>query len=233
MRAEESELLAQWALGLGLAPGDVCLDIGSSTRQFREVDQPHITERFIRPLEQAGIRFVHCDIKREDGVDEVGDILDPKFRSRLKRYKAKLLVCSSVLEHLANPKELVTNFSELIEEGGYALFSSPQSYPFNSDPIDTMFRPSPDELKQMLPAWPVVKMASLRAGNYWVDLKRSGKPWTRLARHIARVAMPFYRPTKWRDMASRLKWLALNYRISVVLLQKPAMATHSKRRKPS
>jgi hypothetical protein len=55
MRPEEADTLARWARELKLAPGTVCLNIGSSTHQFRETEQPHVAERLIRPLEAAGI----------------------------------------------------------------------------------------------------------------------------------------------------------------------------------
>jgi hypothetical protein len=33
--------------------------------------------------------------------------------------------------------------------------------------------------------------------------------------------MPFYRPSRWRENASRLSWLGRKYRVSIVLLRKP------------
>lgn len=220
MRPEEAELLARWVHELDLRPGDVCLNVGSSTRHFREVRQPHIQNNFICPLEAAGIRFVHCDMKEADGVDEVGDILDPAVRARLKRYNAKLLVCSNLLEHLTEPRAFARACGELVVEGGYGIFSVPSSYPYHADPIDTMLRPTPDELAAMLPDWTAVKKRELTAGNYWQDLQKAGKPLLRLIHHALRVAMPFYQPKSWRAKASRLLWLFRPYRLSLVLLKK-------------
>src|SRR5688572_11154320 len=128
MRREEAEALAQWVRELELPSGSVCLNIGSSTREFREEQQPHVAERFIRPLERAGIRFIHCDMKKADGVDEVGDVLDPDFRHELKRHNASLLVCSNLLEHLTDPQRFASACAELVEEGGYGIFSVPLAY---------------------------------------------------------------------------------------------------------
>ena len=222
MRPEEAELLAQWVGELGLAPGDVCLNVGSSTAHFRELEQPHVTQRFIRPLEQAGLRFVHCDMKSAPGVDEVGDVLDPKFRARLKRYKAKLMVCSNLLEHLEDPKAFARACGDLVVEGGYGLFSVPSSYPYHPDPIDTMLRPSPQQLAALLPGWTATRHCELTTGSYWADLRKGGRPLMALARHALRVAMPFYRPSTWRTNASRLSYLLRSYRVSIVLLKKPA-----------
>lgn len=221
MRREEADTLAHWVRELELEPGTTCLNIGSSTREFREQQQPHIAERFIRPLEQDGIRFVHCDMKEADGVDEVGDVLDPIFRERLKQHRASLLVCSNLLEHLTAPQQFASACAELVKEGGYGIFSVPLAYPYHPDPIDTMLRVTPAQLAAMLPDWTIVRSGEIRAGNYWRDLKESGSPWSRLIRQMARVALPFYRPGQWRANAGRLPWLFRTYRVSIVLLQKP------------
>ena len=225
MRSEEAETLTHWVRELELEPGSVCLNIGSSTKAFREQMQPHVAERFVRPLEHDGIRFVHCDMKQAEGVDEVGDLLDPEFRARLRRYDASLLVCSNLLEHLTEPQRFANACGELVKDGGFGLFSVPLSYPYHPDPIDTMLRLTPAELAEMLPGWSVVRSAELKAGNYWQDLKESGSGWSRLARQIGRVALPFYRPGQWRANASRLSWLFRPYSVSIVLLKKPAPAS--------
>ena len=222
MRPEEADTLTRWVRELGLEPGSVCLNLGSSTRAFREEMQPHVGERFVRPLERDGIRFVHCDMKQADGVDEVGDVLDPEFRAKLQSYDASLLVCSNLLEHLTEPQRFASACGELVRDGGFGLFSVPLSYPYHPDPIDTMLRLTPAELAAMLPGWTVVRSQELVAGSYWGDLKHSGSPWSRLVRQALRVALPFYRPSQWRPNASRLSWLFRRYSVSIVLLQKPS-----------
>ncbi len=214
--------MARWVRDLKLEPGAICLNIGSSTGQFREQEQPHITERFIRPLERDGIRFVHCDMKRAEGVDEVGDVLDPEFRERLKRYQADLLVCSNLLEHLTEPEMFARACGELIKGGGHGLFTVPLSYPYHPDPIDTMLRLTPNQLAGMLPDWQVVNATQMTAGNYLKDLRATGEPIVRLLKQVARVMLPFYRPRQWPPNAHRLLWLFRPFRLSMVLLRKPA-----------
>lgn len=214
--------MARWVRELRLEPGTLCLNVGSSTKEFREKDQPHITDRFIRPLEQDGIRFVHCDMKPDEGVDEIGDVFDPEFRERLKRYQADLLICSNLFEHLTEPKSFAQACGELIKSGGFGLFTIPFSYPYHPDPIDTMLRLAPDELAAMMPGWTVLKSEQVVAGNYLRDLKAGGRPFVRLVRQVARVMLPVYRPRQWRPNAHRLLWLFRPFRMSMVLLQKPA-----------
>jgi SAM-dependent methyltransferase len=221
MRVEEAQTLADWVLGLELPPGTVCLNIGSSTARFRQHDQPHIQERFIGPLEEAGIRFVHCDMKQAEGVDEVGDVFDPAFRARLQAHDAGIIVCSNLLEHLTAPEAFARACGDLVRDGGYGLFSVPSSYPYHPDPIDTMLRLKPNELAALLPDWTAVKAREIEAGSYWQDLRKSGAPWWNLAKQVGRTALPFYRPRHWRSIASRLSWLGRPYRVSLALLKKP------------
>jgi len=220
VRPEEADVLTRWVRELRLAPGTVCLNIGSSTKAFREREQPHITDRFIGPLERDGLRFIHCDMKQSDGVDEVGDVFDLEFRERLKRYGANLLVCSNLLEHLNEPQQFANACGELIKPGGYGLFTVPLSYPYHPDPVDTMLRLTPRELTAMLSGWQVVKSEQIAAGTYLKDLQASGEPFVRLLKQIARVMLPVYRPRQWRPNAHRLLWLFRPYRLSIVLARK-------------
>lgn len=222
MRSEEAALSRQWLEALGLPAGSVCLNIGSSTREFRTVTQPHIDSLLFRPLETAGIRIVHCDLKPDDGVDEVGDLLDPFFRQRLKGYEADLLVCSNLLEHLTDARAFAAACAELIRPAGFGLFTVPYRYPYHPDPIDTLFRPKPEELARFLPDWDVVRAESLRCGDYLTDLRARPRPFRTLARQVARAMLPFYNPDGWLQTAHRLTYLFRPYRQTMLLARKPA-----------
>lgn len=227
MRIEEARIIRRWIGTLGLPPGAVCLNIGSSTGDFRQRVQPHIHAELIAPLEAAGLRFVHCDMKAEGGVDEVGDLLDAAFRARLQAYRADVMICSNLLEHLVDPQRFASACGELVRAGGYGIFTVPYSYPYHPDPIDTSLRPSPGELARMLQSWAVVEAEVVTSGNHWADLRQSGEPWRRLVRQVARAAMPFYRRTQWRHVAHRLLWLWRPFTSSAVLLRKPVPVTET------
>lgn len=221
MRREEAELIAEWVKSLDLAPGTVCLNIGSSTREFRSKSQPHIENVLIRPLEESGLRMIHCDMKDAEGVDEVGDLLDPDFRAKLRSYDAELMICSNLLEHLSDPEEFAQACGQLVKPGGYGLFTVPKSYPYHPDPIDTLLRLTPAELADLLPGWKAVKSEEIQAGSYLSDLRETGRGLTYFAKHIARVLLPFYRASQWKPLAHRLLWLFRPFRQSMVLLRKP------------
>lgn len=233
MRPQEAALLKKWILELDLGADATCLNIGSSTKHFREVTQPHLQNDFIRPLEGAGLQFVHCDMKHAEGVDEVGDILDPEFRKSLRKYGAKLLVCSNLLEHLENPALFARACGELVTEGGYGVFSVPSKYPYHPDPIDTLLRLKPDQIADLLPGWTEIRSAEIEAGSYWGDLREQGRPWRKIVRQIGRVALPFYRPGQWRANAGRLSWLFRTYKVSIILLRKPEPAASAEKGGPA
>lgn len=214
MRPEEADLIGQWIGGLALPPGSVCLNIGSSTEEFRRFMQPHVGALFDR-LEAQGLCVVHCDMKAAPGVDAVGDVFDPAFQERMRRYDADLLLCSNLLEHLTDPAAFARACGSLVKPGGYGLFTVPFSYPYHPDPIDTMFRPLPAELVRLLPGWQIAQSDIIEAGRY--DARG-----LRLIKHLARVALPFYRPRGWRPLAHKLLWLFKPFRQTMLLARKPA-----------
>lgn len=213
MLPAEAQAIEAWVADLRLAPGTVCLNLGSSTSEFRSVQQPHVG-RLMTALERQGLRIVHCDLKAEAGVDEAGDLLDPTYRERLIGYRAGLLLCSNLLEHLTDPRPFAKAAGDLVAAGGYGLFTVPRSFPYHPDPIDTYFRPTPKDLASLLPGWEQVRAEELQAGR----LRLGAKEATRLA---ARVALPFYRPDQWYSKAHQLLWLFRPFVQTMVLLRKP------------
>jgi hypothetical protein len=221
VRIEEARALRQWISESGLPRGSVCLNVGSSTRHFRSEVQPHIEQELFEPLAAGGIRVIHCDMKAADGVDEVGDLLDPSFRARLREHNAQAMICSNLLEHLQDPRAFAEACGDLVVPNGLGFFTVPYNYPYHPDPIDTMFRPSPVELAEILPGWELERSQVLVSGTYRDDLRASGRPFGILLRQIARTALPFYRASQWHHIAHRLLWLFRHYSVSMVQLRKP------------
>ena len=217
--------MRRWIAALPLAQGSTCLNLGSSTREFREETQPFIEQEVLAPLRARGCRIVNCDLKQDDGVDEEGDLLDPAFQQRLSAYRPDLVICSNLLEHLADPAPFADACGRIVRGGGVCLFTVPRSFPYHPDPLDTMFRPAPAEVARLLPAFDVVDEAEIAAGSLRADLAEGGRPVRSLARQVARALLPFYRPTKWYPAAHSLLWLFRPYKVSLVLLRKPVEDT--------
>lgn len=220
MRPEEAKCVASLVGSLGLPAGATCLNVGSSTRRFREVEQPHIQAALVGPLEAQGIRFVHCDLKPADGVDLVGNVLDPDFQRRLADRQPDLLLCCNLLEHLTDPQAFADACAGLVRAGGYLVVTVPFSYPYHADPIDTLLRLDPAGIAGFFPGWTLVRGEVVSSQTFLQETLAEPNGWWRLATHVAKVLLPFYRPAQWRGKASRLRWLFRPYTVSVALLRK-------------
>lgn len=217
----EARRIADLVTRLDLEPGDICLNIGASTRHFREVEQPHIEHDLLAPLRKRGLRIVHSDLKSADGVDISGDLLDPAVQERLRAVGAKLLLCCNLLEHLTDPQGFATACAGLVPPGGWLVVSVPLSFPYHRDPIDTLFRPTPEQIAALFPGLEPVHREVLTLHSFWHELMDAPGGGWRLARHLVQVAMPFYRPRKWLERAHRLLWLHRPYRVSLAILRCP------------
>src|SRR4051812_24687708 len=122
------------------------LNLGSSTRAFREVAKPHIQDELFGPLAAAGVQVFHCDLKQADGVDLAGDILDAEVRAGLRSRGFKSVLCANLLEHVRDRAAVAAACEEVAGPGGLVLATVPSSYPYHADPIDTLYRPSPAAL---------------------------------------------------------------------------------------
>ena len=126
------------------------LDLGSSTRVFRTVEQPYIDSMIFAPLAKRGCDVKHVDIKLADGVDLVADIFNEQDYQRLIAVQPKSIICGSLLEHIPNPGATIKRIFGLLPKGGVLLLTVPYSFPRHADPIDTMFRPSAAALSGLL-----------------------------------------------------------------------------------
>jgi len=182
------------------------LNVGSSTRDFRERVQPHIDANVFAPLRMRGGTIVHLDLKPDPGVDVVGDLSDPAFRDRMPRLGCRSAMISNLFEHVVEPRSIATAVASLIPPGGYVIVTGPQRFPYHADPIDTMFRPTPEEMARYFPGMTVVAMASISAGNWrsWNPAERGG---TTVGWMVARLLTPFYRPRKWWPVARYAPYL--------------------------
>ncbi|MEE4254750.1 MAG: hypothetical protein V2I50_11985, partial [Desulfuromusa sp.] len=143
------------------------VNIGSSTRAFREVEKPHIYRHVFRLLQEMGVQVIHSDIKQADGVDVVGNIFNDEALQTLKDLNPKALICGNMFEHIEDRQLLADRLMEVLPEGGLFFVTAPNSYHHHADPIDTMYRPSPEELALLFPGQEILQTELLTGGNYW------------------------------------------------------------------
>jgi hypothetical protein len=122
------------------------LNLGSSTLAFRTTEQPYIQELIVAPMEARGVRMVHTDLKHAPGVDIAGDIFDDADFARLKAVGVRSVICTHMFEHVVDRAERQRRILDLCPENGLYFVTVPSSYPEHNDPIDTLFRPTPEGL---------------------------------------------------------------------------------------
>lgn len=219
MRREEARAIYSLIKKCNLPKGAVILNIGSSTHLFRTETQPHINQELFAPLNRDGYAVKHVDIKSSPGVDIVGDVLDKSFQQMLTNIRADLVLCSNLLEHLTDRPAFIEGIKEIVSERGYLLVTVPNSYPYHGDPIDTLYRPAPEELAREFQPWESVRMETITSDNFWKDLVRSGEPIQNLLRLLLSIMFAMRSPKKFFQRADRLRWLFKKYKVSVVLLR--------------
>lgn len=217
MRFEEAEWIGRQLSKMTGKIGPV-VELGSSTAVFRTVHQPHI-DRFIHaPLRERGIEVVHTDLREGDGIDISGDIYDSDVRQRLIAVGARTLLCCNIFEHITDRSNFASICDEILQPGGSLIISVPYRYPYHLDPIDTMYRPAPEELVKLFPGYQVLAAERVISGSFWTDLnKRFRGVGGSLARSLAMRG-------GWREGLSRLHRLTFlfrPYQVSVAVLRKP------------
>jgi len=227
MLFREAQKLGEVLGRLSLDQVSPLVNLGSSTRAFRESQQPYIQQFIFTPLDRRGVRAVHADLKDEDGIDIVGDVYDPSFQRAVKAIEPRLILCCNMLEHVEDRPRFVEACGDLLAPGGYLLLSVPYSFPYHMDPIDTLYRPSPTELSALFPEWETIESGVVvEDASYLTDLL--GRQWN--ARDLfdfvvvgsARFFMPWWRFPRWLSRFHPMLWLWRPYRVTYALLRKPA-----------
>jgi hypothetical protein len=117
------------------------------------------------PLRERGVRVVHQDLQAADGVDLVGDLLSTDAVQAARRLGVRSVICSNVLEHVPDPHAFARGLLALTDQGGRLFITVPRTFPYHPDPIDTLFRPTIDELRQLFPGTELCAGALLPCGR--------------------------------------------------------------------
>ncbi len=194
------------------------LNIGSSTKRFREIEQPHIHEYVFKPLLARSIKVIHTDLKEAEGVDIAADIFDDTALEQLLKYNPRSIICTHMFEHIEDKELLKNRLMRLLPDKGIFFVTVPYSYHYHADPIDTMYRPSPDELSALFSPHNIIKKEVLIGGNYWGKIRQ--RPITLFCRHFFRFFFPFIGLKQWQRSLRKLYWLFHPYKVSAIMGRK-------------
>ncbi len=175
-------------------PGAQALDAGCGMQPFREM------------LMDAGYRYVSLDAiqNRAGTVDIVTPLDEPLPAGAAERGPFDFILCTEVLEHVADWNTAFANFSRLLAPNGRILITCPHFYPLHETPYD-FWRPTP---------YAVGNFAK-KHGLTVVAVEQTGGPWevlgTLLAESHAYPAGPRFKDRllakifrMWRDFGYRV-----------------------------
>ena len=217
MHKEEAQWIADKFVNLAVEQISPLLNLGSSTEDYRCIHQPFINELIFSPLISKGVRVTHLDIKEEPGVDVVGDLLDEEFKLELQSYQFRTILCCNLLEHVTDRESVVTSLLNIVADRGFIIVTVPMLYPKHMDPIDTMYRPSPDELADLFVGTKMIEGNVIAVGKVWTSLWKDKLGFCRL---LCRALVPFYKHQGWITAINKLGWLFRERKIACVILKK-------------
>jgi hypothetical protein len=192
------------------------VNVGAHNANFRTHVQPWVQQDVFAPLQRRGVQVLHLDIVDEPGVDIVADVTTAEGRAAIAATGARTLLCSNLLEHVADPAPVLAMLLASIPPGGNLLLTGPTAYPHHPNPIDTMFRPDARDMAAQIPAdFEIAERADITCRRLaYYDAMR---PWGR-ARIAGRALLPFLRPAGWWQ---RVKWLNTRTAAYALLVRRP------------
>jgi SAM-dependent methyltransferase len=204
--------------GIELPRGATALDVGSSTLDYRTVEQPHVEENVMVPLRERGIDITHLDAKQDRGVDIVCDVDAARPESALQIGRFDLVLCAGLLSCVSDPANALRFVKRLVGENGWLVVSTPESYRRTLDPRDNMLRPTAAELVAMCVADGNPRFEPLLAESVRIDDRRyyrglrsrlcwvpvAGRWWLPLPGFTERLRYPVSR-LRWRESCALLK----------------------------
>jgi hypothetical protein len=186
LRAEAAWLARQLG-ALDAAEISPLLIVGSGHAELT-ADQPWIRSVVYDPLERRGVRVLHHELEPARGVDIAGDLNDPEFCRRLEQVELRSVLCCNVLEHVPHASGVAATIEGLVAPGGYAIVTVPRRYPYHPGPIDTMLRPTVEELCSLFPTLAPVTAEEIRCESLVRYLLGSPKKRTAIARGLRSIA---------------------------------------------
>jgi hypothetical protein len=125
------------------------IDVGSESPAYRIETQPHIAKMYAG-LNEQGIAVTTLDFDPAFEPDIVCDITQPLEPGEHGPYD--VVLASNVLEHIPTDrlKTTINNLFHLATNDGLVVVTVPFNLPEHGHPIDTMLRPTPEELVELV-----------------------------------------------------------------------------------
>ncbi|MFM7559510.1 methyltransferase type 11 [Cylindrospermopsis raciborskii] len=218
MLKQEAEWLGKMIYSLDQDRIFPLLNLGSSSQNFREKQQPWIYQFLFKPAQQKGNLVIHTDLKQDLGIDLIGNLNDPQFLKTISGLNIKSVICSNLLEHIVNKEETCQNINSIIPENGYLFVTVPYQFPLHLDPIDTFFRPNINQLCELFPDLEMMEAEIISGGKLYQCTSTPGFLYVIIM--IIRLLSPFYQPLRWLNSLRYSLWLFRDISVTCIVFRK-------------
>lgn len=132
------------------------LDVGCGRQPFRKA------------LENLGYTYKSIDAQQnpENSVDVICDIDQPLPTEITSSGTFDFILCTEVMEHVADWNMAFSNFAKLLAPGGRLLITCPHFYPLHEEPYD-FWRPTPHALRYFGDKYKFKILHQVNAGDGW------------------------------------------------------------------
>jgi hypothetical protein len=191
------------------------INLGSGNVEQLKKTKPWVSKNVFDIFKKQKAKILHVDAENFPGVDIVQDLSELNSLSFCDKLKgSKLFILANVLEHI--PKKAHADFLKKIygkmKSKDGLMITVPYDYPYHADPIDTLYRPTPEDLHQLLPlTWLEGEIVS--AGSYRDEFRHMNT--LKRIRKLLKPLWIFQKPSKLLEN-HRLFYLFKNYRITIV-----------------
>jgi hypothetical protein len=191
------------------------INLGSGNVEQLKKTKPWVSKNIFDVFKKQNAKILHIDAEDFPGVDIVQDLSKANSLSFCDKLKgSRLFILANVLEHIpkkAHAEFLKKIYSKMKTKDGL-IITVPYDYPYHADPIDTMYRPPPNDLKRLLPlTWLAGEIVT--AGSYREEFRRMNT-----LKKIRKLLKPLWilqKPKKWLEN-HRLFYLFKKYQITIV-----------------
>ena len=166
------------------------LDVGCGNQPFRS------------RIETTGVLYRSLDVSPRDGVSiDVIAMIDQPYlpESVYQNGPYDLVLCSEVLEHVAEWDVAFANFRSLLALSGHLILTCPHFFPLHEEPYD-FWRPTPYAIPFFAEKYGLVVEKQERLGTGWDVLG------TLLARQRFRTRSRSLRSRLLTRMCSAIRW---------------------------
>lgn len=142
--------------GKPIKANSCALDVGCGSQPFRQ------------DLEALSYSYISLDAEQnsEKTVNIVCPIDQPLPPEALTEGEFDFILCTEVMEHVANWQGAFENFSKLLAPGGRLLITCPFIYPLHEEPYD-YWRPTPYTFQYFAEKYHLEIIHQVRAGDGW------------------------------------------------------------------